>query len=148
MITLEKAKEITNEKVATLKEDFRKRVVSWLSDCLDSGIHVYVYEGYRSCSRQDELYSQGRETDGQIVTYARGGQSFHNYGRAVDTVPLVPNGKAEGLWEAGWDEDTIYDRMTEIAAKHGLATLKFETGHYQDANFKNWQELKEKDGLA
>ena len=50
------------------------------------GHPVRVVEGYRSIERQDELYAQGRTTAGNIVTNAKGGQSFHNYGVAVDFV--------------------------------------------------------------
>jgi peptidoglycan LD-endopeptidase CwlK len=50
------------------------------------GLPIRITEGFRSIERQNELYAQGRTTPGQIVTNAKGGQSFHNYGVAVDFV--------------------------------------------------------------
>jgi peptidoglycan L-alanyl-D-glutamate endopeptidase CwlK len=45
-----------------------------------------VYAGKRSTAKQDELYAQGRTTPGPIVTNARGGQSPHEFGLAIDAV--------------------------------------------------------------
>ena len=42
----------------------------------------------RSMATQDALYAQGRTKPGKIVTNARAGYSFHNYGLALDVVPL------------------------------------------------------------
>lgn len=50
------------------------------------GHAVRLVEGYRSFERQTELYDQGRTTSGAIVTNAKAGESFHNYGVAVDFV--------------------------------------------------------------
>lgn len=50
------------------------------------GMPVRIVEGFRSIERQNQLYSQGRTTAGNIVTNAKGGESFHNYGVAVDFV--------------------------------------------------------------
>lgn len=50
------------------------------------GMPVRITEGYRSIERQNELYAQGRTAAGNIVTNARGGQSLHNYGVAVDFI--------------------------------------------------------------
>lgn len=43
----------------------------------------------RTNAEQEDLYAQGRTKPGKIVTYARGGQSYHNYGLAIDIVLLV-----------------------------------------------------------
>lgn len=45
---------------------------------------VRITSGYRSATEQDALYAQGRTAPGSVVTQARGGQSMHNYGLAVD----------------------------------------------------------------
>lgn len=47
---------------------------------------IRITEGFRSIERQNELYAQGRTTAGNIVTNAKGGESFHNYGVAFDVV--------------------------------------------------------------
>lgn len=45
---------------------------------------IFMVEGYRSPERQDELYAKGRTTPGKIVTYAKAGESMHQYGICVD----------------------------------------------------------------
>lgn len=50
------------------------------------GHPVRIVEGYRTMERQTELYNQGRTTPGNKVTNAKAGESFHNYGVAVDFV--------------------------------------------------------------
>ncbi|ASI35272.1 MULTISPECIES: M15 family metallopeptidase [unclassified Exiguobacterium] len=47
-------------------------------------IYVGVAQSYRTKQEQDALYAVGRTRPGKIVTYARGGQSNHNFGVAVD----------------------------------------------------------------
>src|SRR5690625_2075090 len=61
------------------------------------GIYVQISEGHRPNSRQNDLYAQGRTKPGNIVTNARGGQSWHNYGVAVDFF-LTSNDGKQALW--------------------------------------------------
>jgi peptidoglycan L-alanyl-D-glutamate endopeptidase CwlK len=57
----------------------------------------------RTLAEQDALYAQGRTTAGGIVTYAKGGQSYHNYGLAIDIVFLIDK-DGNGTYEtASWD---------------------------------------------
>ena len=52
-----------------------------------------ITQGYRSTAEQNALFAKGRNAQGVVisakdtVTNARGGQSAHNYGCAVDFVP-------------------------------------------------------------
>ena len=62
----------------------------------EEGLEPYVFEGYRSFQRQNELFAKGG------VTKARGGQSWHNYGLAVDIV--FWNSSHNGpSWDDGFD---------------------------------------------
>ena len=61
------------------------------------GIYVQISEGHRPNGRQNDLYAQGRTKPGNIVTNARGGQSWHNYGVAVDFF-LTSNDGSKALW--------------------------------------------------
>lgn len=64
----------------------------------------------RTIKEQDELYAQGRTKPGAIVTYARGGQSYHNYGLAIDIVFLVDKDK-NGTYETpSWDINVDWDK--------------------------------------
>jgi peptidoglycan L-alanyl-D-glutamate endopeptidase CwlK len=57
----------------------------------------------RTFAEQNVLYAQGRTKPGKIVTNARGGLSYHNYGQAIDIV-LIINGK-----EASWNDKKDFD---------------------------------------
>lgn len=61
------------------------------------GKPIRITEGLRTNERQTELYRQGRETPGKIVTNAKAGESLHNYGVAFDVVFV--NTGYEGDWE-------------------------------------------------
>lgn len=49
---------------------------------------IRVTQGLRSWNEQQALYDQGRTAPGKIVTNAKPGTSWHNYGMAVDVVPM------------------------------------------------------------
>jgi peptidoglycan L-alanyl-D-glutamate endopeptidase CwlK len=55
----------------------------------EHGIDLHITATYRSCAEQNALYAQGRTTSGKVVTNARCGFSFHNFGVALDAVPLI-----------------------------------------------------------
>lgn len=48
------------------------------------GVTVVVISGLRSWEAQAALYAQGRTKPGKIVTKAQPGNSWHNYGLAMD----------------------------------------------------------------
>jgi hypothetical protein len=71
--------------------------------CAQAGLAILITQGLRSWEEQDALYAQGRTAPGKIVTKARGGQSWHNFGLAFDILVLDSVGKAD--WDAahpGW----------------------------------------------
>lgn len=57
-----------------------------LTKAKEAGLTVEVFHGFRSVEDQNALYAQGRTKPGPIITKARGGLSWHNYGLAVDVV--------------------------------------------------------------
>jgi hypothetical protein len=142
MITWTAALAISRRKIAELRPDTQAKVRAWFNECLGAGLLPYVYEGQRSCERQNELYAQGRTKKGKIVTNAKAGQSMHQYGLAIDFVCLTPNAKAAGFFDAAWSNKKLYDRAHAIAAKNGLRRLSWETPHLEDASFKNWQAAR------
>lgn len=56
----------------------------------------------RTFKEQAEIYAKGRTAPGKIVSNARPGRSWHNYGMAVDIVLLVGGG---ALWDIRTDFD-------------------------------------------
>ncbi len=59
---------------------------------------IRVTSEYRSIADQDKLYAHGRTTSGNVVTNAKGGESFHNYGVAFD-VCFDSATPYEGNWQ-------------------------------------------------
>jgi len=63
----------------------------------------------RTIDEQNALYAQGRTKPGKIVTNAKGGESFHNYGLAIDIV-LLKDTNGDGTFEtASWETDLDFD---------------------------------------
>ena len=52
-----------------------------------AGVPLTVTFTLRSMATQTALYARGRSCPGCVVTNARAGYSFHNYGLAVDVAP-------------------------------------------------------------
>ncbi len=65
------------------------------------GIRIIITDGFRSIEEQDELYAQGRTKPGKIVTNRKGGESYHNYGLAVDFAIKLSSGRV--LWDLKYD---------------------------------------------
>jgi peptidoglycan L-alanyl-D-glutamate endopeptidase CwlK len=111
------------------------------------GVTLEVISGLRSWAAQAALYAQGRTKPGPIVTKARPGSSWHNYGLAID-FGLFKNGvyldeKKPAL------ADKLYAILGRIAAKHGIEWAGnrksfTETPHFQITFGKSLAELREK----
>lgn len=86
------------------------------------GIDVVITDGFRSFEEQDELYARGRTTEGQIVTYSKGGESYHNYGLAIDFALRVDNGDI--IWDMEYDGNgngkSDWMEVAEIGKKLGF----------------------------
>ena len=71
----------------------------------------------RTFREQDALFAQGRtrlfDNNGRrlgIVTKARGGQSIHNYGLALDIVLLADRDNNKTFESASWETTVDFDR--------------------------------------
>ena len=86
----------------------------------------YLFMGMRTFEEQNELYAQGRTKPGKIVTNARGGDSYHNYGLAADYVLDGMIDKPGIQWSWNIKSDLNYDghndwrQMAELAQDCGL----------------------------
>lgn len=63
----------------------------------------------RTKKEQDDLFAIGRTKPGKIVTNAKGGQSYHNYGLAIDIVLLVDRDKNGSFESASWETNVDFD---------------------------------------
>jgi peptidoglycan LD-endopeptidase CwlK len=77
---------------------------------------VRVTQGIRTVAQQDALYEQGRSTPGPIVTDAKGTESWHTLGCAVDVVPMdLPDDHPD------WDANSAsWKRIVALAPTCGL----------------------------
>jgi peptidoglycan LD-endopeptidase CwlK len=115
-----------------------------IQQAVDKGIRVMVTDGFRSFQDQDRLYEKGRSAGGQIVTHAKGGESYHNFGLAIDFALLTSEGKA--IWDTNYDGNgnSKSDWMEVVAIAKGLG---FEWGG-DWAHFKDYPHLEMRFGLT
>lgn len=104
---------INSRDIKDLHPSVAAKVVAFVASCKSVGIDILITSTLRDMESQAALYAQGRTAPGKIVTNAKAGQSFHNYGLAFDFVPIV-NGKA------AWNDNKLFTRCGEIAESVGL----------------------------
>jgi peptidoglycan L-alanyl-D-glutamate endopeptidase CwlK len=99
----------------------------------DLGISIVITEGFRSKEEQDKLYAKGRTEEGNIVTQSKGGQSYHNYGLAIDLAIQLKDGKFIWNMEYGGNNNNQSDWMEVVDIAKNLG---FEWGG-------DWQGFKD-----
>ncbi|NJP36742.1 M15 family metallopeptidase [Bacillus luteus] len=131
---------VAEEGLHPLVEEAKEELLQRASD---RDINVVITEGYRSPERQDELYARGRTADGDVVTNASAGESYHNYGLAIDYALETEDGLVwdietdfNGSGEADWLE------VAEIAKDIG-----FEWGG-DWSSFRDYPHLQMTFGLS
>lgn len=117
------ADQISYDRIALLHPNVReeaKAILHEVEAILTGKATIRVVQGLRTIAEQDELYAQGRTKPGKVVTNAKGGSSYHNYGLAVDFALLV-DGKVSWDIKSDWDGDKFSDWMevVNIFQKHG-----------------------------
>jgi hypothetical protein len=105
------------------------------------GLDLRITSGFRSKEEQDELYAQGRTKSGQIVTNAKGGESTHNFGVAID---IVDRKLGYELSDLQWDWLAFIGRF--LGFKWGGDWKSFpDKPHFEfmlDYTLKDFQEGK------
>lgn len=112
----------TLENLAGLNKKFRVKAELFLiaaQPILEShGATAEVLSGLRSWQQQAALFAQGRTKPGNIVTKARPGSSWHNYGLAID---LGLFAKGRYLDEtAPTKARKIYEELGKLAESMGM----------------------------
>lgn len=131
-----------SRKLDDLRPEVRPMVDAFLAACEAAGADVLVTCTLRSGEDQDALWAQGRTKPGHIVTNARAGQSAHNFGLAIDIVPMV-NGKPD--WNGS---DPIWKQIGEHGVAAGLTWLGSPGSSFSEQphfEHPNWRALA---GLA
>ncbi|WP_284037899.1 MULTISPECIES: M15 family metallopeptidase [Neobacillus] len=122
----------------------KERANLLIQQAAKKGIVVVITDGFRSAEEQDSLYEQGRTTEGAVVTHAKGGESYHNYGLAIDFALKTPSGDV--VWDREYDRNgnskSDWTEVVQMAKKLG-----FEWGG-DWAKFKDYPHLEMNFGLT
>jgi peptidoglycan LD-endopeptidase CwlK len=122
----------------------KERSNQLIQQAAEKGIVILITDDFRSAEDQDRLYEQGRTVEGNIVTHARGGESFHNFGLAIDFAIKTPTENV--IWDMQYDGNqngkSDWDEVVEMAK-----ALGFEWGG-DWAQFKDYPHLQMNFGLT
>jgi hypothetical protein len=126
---------LNQQRLANLCPSLATRARAMLDLCAKAGLAILVTQGLRTWEEQDDLYAIGRTTPPigkqHVVTNAKGGQSFHNFGLAFDIVVLDSIGKAD--WDTnhpGWNMAARIGKSVGLEWGGDFTSLK-DLPHYQ-----------------
>ena len=143
---------ITSRAIKDLHPHVMVLANAFLNECahdpwlLAQGVNLIVTCTYRDFSAQEALYAQGRTEAGRKVTNARAGQSWHNFGCAIDVLPLRHGKPVWGTRGNGIDNDPtddaiddleLWQRIGKIGESHGLEWAGRWTGFREFAHFQH-----------
>jgi peptidoglycan L-alanyl-D-glutamate endopeptidase CwlK len=132
---------VSQQRVLLLHPKFIPLVTAFINDAeANEGIILRIVQGLRTFAEQDAIYAQGRTKPGKIVTWAPAGTSYHNYGLAVDTAPIIKNGTA-----LDWNYN--FKKLRKYATKYGITwggdfpKGKTDLDHFENKFGRNWRDL-------
>lgn len=141
---------ITLERIKLLHPSVRKEALDMYTHVnqklLGKGVRLRFAYTLRTNKEQDELYAQGRtklfDNNGKRlgkVTNAKGGQSIHNYGCALDIVLLLDKDGDGNFEAASWDIKADND-------KDGVADWMEVTNYFKSKGWTwggDWTSFKD-----
>ena len=136
----------TSNRIAQLHPSVRNEVAKIINECdkaLTGRAKVRISQGLRTFAEQDALYRKRPK-----VTNAKGGQSVHNYGFAVDIVMIIDGKIASWDTAKDWDNDKVADwyECVKTFAKYGWdwggnwKSFK-DLPHFDKRGFNDWRKL-------
>lgn len=110
------------EKIETLHPEIRKLVSNCIDICnkeLTGNAKVLITHGFRNFEEQNILYKKKPK-----VTNAKGGQSLHNYGLAIDFCLVIYDKEVSWNILKDYDYDAVADwlEVINIFGKHGFSS--------------------------
>lgn len=150
---------ISIPRVAALHPKIRMEVAELIDKAEEKlpGVAIRIVQGLRTFAEQDALYAKGRTAPGPRVTNSKGGQSYHNYGLAIDFA-LMYDKDNNGTWESlSWDTLKDFDKdgesdwmeVVDIFEQAGyvwggrFVSIK-DNPHLEKTFGNNWRQLLEK----
>lgn len=135
----------TIQRIALLHPIIREEVFNIYEEIIislgDSAVCRFT-QTLRTIAEQDALYAQGRTRPGNIVTNARGGLSYHNYGLAIDFAFII-GGKLSYDMKGDWDKDKRPDWFEVVSIFKGYS---YEWGG--DWQFKDYPHFQKSFGYS
>jgi hypothetical protein len=126
---------LSERRLASLHPIVADRGRRMLALCAERGVSLLVTQGLRTWEEQDALFAKGRTVPPigkkHIVTNAKGGKSWHNFGLAFDIVVLDAVGKAD--WDtrhAGWAQAATVGKSIGLEWGGDWTSFK-DLPHYQ-----------------
>ncbi len=103
---------------------FRDKIISLINNCKAQGIELAVVESYRTHAKQNEYKTMGKK-----YTRSGAGKSKHQYGLAVDLVPMVDS-------VAVWDNKALWSKVGVTGERLGLRwggrwRKPYDPGHFE-----------------
>jgi hypothetical protein len=110
--------------LSALHPYFRDKIAALINVCKAGGIELAIVETYRTRAKQNEYRSMGR-----IYTRSGGGKSKHQYGLAVDVVPIVDS-------VAIWHDAVLWKKIGMAGERLGLRwggrwRHPYDPGHFE-----------------
>lgn len=105
---------MASREIKDLYPSFQPLVTKFLDETnkLTTPWKTFITDGFRSFEEQTELYAQGRTKAGKTVTNAKAGESWHNFGLAID-VAFQKDGKLS------YDQK-LYNKIVNIGKELGF----------------------------
>ena len=140
--------QLTIDRIAQAHPKIREELKQYYIECnnkLPKGVRLRFAYVYRSIAEQNVLYNQRPK-----VTNAKGGQSIHQYGLAMDYVIMLDKDNNGTFETIEWDLKSPYHKVVVDYFK----SKGYEWGgdwksfkdypHFQKAFGHTWQSLKRK----
>jgi peptidoglycan L-alanyl-D-glutamate endopeptidase CwlK len=143
--------------INTLHPKIREAALQAYNDAVretPKGVHPIITDGYRTYAESDALYKLGRtvvnpdgkstkKPMGDIVSNSKGGQSWHNFGLAIDFALQITN-EETGKTTTIWDENHHSWKTVVDAFK----AQGFNWGGDFAGSFKDYPHLEKKMGYT
>jgi hypothetical protein len=120
--------------VNALHPYFRDKVQQLIANCKAKGIELAFVETYRTHAKQAEYKSMGKK-----YTRSGAGKSKHQYGLAVDVVPIIGD-------SAVWHNAALWKKVGTVGERLGLRwggrwRRPFDPGHFEWTGGLNTADL-------
>lgn len=115
---------------------FRDKIAELMSICKSEGIDLAIVESYRTPAKQAQYFAMGRK-----YTSTPGGKSKHQYGLAVDLVPIVDS-------VAVWNNRRLWRKIGLAGERLGLRWggrwhVTYDPGHFEWSGDLSRRDLEE-----